>query len=84
MSKGQTKERRGWIYIGPDDERAVETLVSSFGGKVTEAALLSVLMSAALKAYAEGGYKFPVILKPVAPHEEGRALLLNEGKPAKR
>jgi hypothetical protein len=83
MGKGQTKERRGWVYISPDDEKIVDRLVQSFGAKVTEAALLSVLMSAALKAYAESGYKFPVILKAVPAHDEGQRLMMNEPKTAR-
>lgn len=85
MGMGKTKERRAWVYLNPDDEKIVDKLTTDCGGKITEAAILSVIMSAALQACAAANYRFTAKLKAVeeAPSTRPGAYELNEPKPRK-
>ncbi len=63
----KTKERRAWLYLSRADDDTLLKLEGQFAGKLTEAAILSVVVSAALKACAESGYKFPLNLRHIEP-----------------
>jgi hypothetical protein len=85
MGMGKTKERRAWVYLNPDDEKIVDKLTADCGGKITEAAILSVLMSSALQACAAGNYRFTAKLRVIdePPSVRSGSFELNEPKPRK-
>jgi hypothetical protein len=75
------KERRAWLYLNEADDEVLAKMDHNMGGKIPEAALLSVVVSAALKAYREAGSKMPTPLK--AEPESTGVRYLNEPKEPK-
>ena len=53
----KTKERRVWCYLNSADDQHLKQIADTYDGKLNEAVILSVLVSAALRACAERGYR---------------------------
>lgn len=58
----QKKSKRAWLYLAEDDLTRLEKLVSALG-TLSEAAVLSTLASAGLKACEKLGNRMPLPLR---------------------
>ena len=54
---GKTKERRVWCYLNSSEDKILKQISESYDGKLNEAAILSVLISGALRDCAKRGHR---------------------------
>ena len=60
----KTKERRAWLYLNSSEDQLLQRIGEAHEGKLTEAAILSVLIGRALSACAELGYRLEEPARP--------------------
>ncbi len=56
---GPTKEKRVWCYVSTSDDAILQRIAKRYNDKLTEPAILSVILSAALKAADAIGCALP-------------------------